>query len=149
MMATAFLGYILPWGQMSFWGATVITNIVGAIPTLGPRVVQWLWGGFAVGNPTLNRFFSLHYILPIIIAALSFIHLVLLHLRGSTNPVGTFVNNAKIPFYPYFVLKDALGFLLFSFLFLFVTLYTPNLLGHSDNYILANPIVTPAHIVPE
>jgi len=149
MMATAFLGYILPWGQMSFWGATVITNLISAIPYIGESVVYWLWGGFSVDNATLNRFFSLHYLLPFILVALVLVHLILLHEHGSNNPLGIPSSVDKIPFHPYYTVKDILGVV--SLLILFATLLynLPNLLGHPDNYIAANPLSTPAHIVPE
>nr|YP_010032391.1 cytochrome b [Schizocladia ischiensis]QOW07605.1 cytochrome b [Schizocladia ischiensis] len=149
MMATAFMGYVLPWGQMSFWGATVITNLFSAIPVAGDAIVQWLWGGFSVGNPTLNRFFSLHYLMPFVIAGLVFVHLALLHKDGSGNPLGANSSFSSIPFYPYFYVKDLLGFfLLLTSLSVFV-FFWPNSLGHPDNYIPADPLVTPAHIVPE
>jgi len=149
MMATAFMGYVLPWGQMSFWGATVITNLFSAIPVVGQHIVEWLWGGFTVDNPTLNRFFSLHYFLPFIIAGLSLVHLVLLHQSGSTNPVGVEVRSDFLPFYPYFYVKDLLGFFGLLIAFLFYIYYYPNDLGHPDNYIMADSIKTPPHIVPE
>jgi ubiquinol-cytochrome c reductase cytochrome b subunit len=149
MMATAFMGYVLPWGQMSFWGATVITNLFSAIPIIGQSIVELLWGGFSVGNPTLNRFFSLHYLMPFLIVGLVLIHLSLLHKDGSNNPLGINSNVDTIPFYPYFYVKDLFGFLIFLFVFSVLVFFYPNLLGHSDNYIPANPLVTPAHIVPE
>lgn len=149
MMATAFMGYVLPWGQMSFWGATVITNLFSAIPFVGQNIVEWLWGGFTVDNPTLNRFFSLHYFLPFIIAGLSLVHLILLHQSGSTNPVGVEVKSDFLPFYPYFYVKDLLGFFGLLIVFLFYVYYYPNDLGHPDNYIMADSIKTPPHIVPE
>jgi ubiquinol-cytochrome c reductase cytochrome b subunit len=149
MMATAFMGYVLPWGQMSFWGATVITNLFSAIPFVGSSIVEWLWGGFSVDNATLNRFFSLHYLLPFLIAALTITHLSLLHKDGSNNPLGINTNIDSISFYPYFYVKDLLSFLLLIALFSFFLFFYPNLLGHSDNYIPANPLVTPPHIVPE
>ncbi len=149
MMATAFMGYVLPWGQMSFWGATVITNLFSAIPYIGDSIVQLLWGGFSVDNPTLNRFFSLHYFVPFIIAGLAFLHLMLLHIPGSNNPLGINSVYDKVPFYPYFYVKDLFGFFMFVSLFSFFVIYAPNYLGHPDNYIEANPLVTPAHIVPE
>jgi ubiquinol-cytochrome c reductase cytochrome b subunit len=149
MMATAFMGYVLPWGQMSFWGATVITNLFSAIPFIGGSIVEWLWGGFSVDNATLNRFFSLHYLLPFVIAGLAIIHLSLLHNVGSSNPLGVTKSMTSISFYPYFYVKDMLAFFyLLFFLFVFVIFY-PGTLGHPDNYIPANPLVTPAHIVPE
>jgi quinol-cytochrome oxidoreductase complex cytochrome b subunit len=149
MMATAFMGYVLPWGQMSFWGATVITNLFSAIPVIGGSVVEWLWGGFSVDNATLNRFFSLHYLLPFLIVGMVLIHLSLLHQKGSNNPTGLNSNIDSIPFYPYFYVKDLFAFFIFLFIFSFFVYYFPNVLGHSDNYIPANPLVTPPHIVPE
>lgn len=149
MMATAFMGYVLPWGQMSFWGATVITNLFSAIPYIGGAIVEWLWGGFSVSNATLNRFFSLHYLMPFVIAAFTIIHLSLLHKDGSNNPLGVNSNVDYIPFYPYFYVKDLFSFFILAFLFSFFVFFYPNLLGHSDNYIPANPMSTPAHIVPE
>lgn len=149
MMATGFMGYVLPWGQMSFWGATVITNLFSAIPGIGNSIVQLLWGGFSVDNPTLNRFFSLHYLLPFLIVGVVLLHLVLLHQNGSNNPLGISSVFDRIPFYPYFYVKDLFGFLLFVLFFSFFVIYAPNYLGHPDNYIEANPLVTPAHIVPE
>jgi ubiquinol-cytochrome c reductase cytochrome b/c1 subunit len=151
MMATAFLGYLLPWGQMSFWGATVITNLFGAIPLVGEPIKTWLVGGFAVGNPTLNRFFSLHYLLPFIIAGVVVLHIWALHVPGNNNPLGVDVRDKQdtVPFHPYYTVKDGLAlsaFLIFYAVFVF---YAPNVLGHTDNYIPANPLVTPAHIVPE
>jgi len=149
MMATAFMGYVLPWGQMSFWGATVITNLFSAIPLVGGSIVEWLWGGFSVDNATLNRFFSLHYLMPFLIAGLTIVHLSLLNTVGSNNPLGINTNVDSIPFYPYFYVKDLFAFLiLIAFLSFFVFFY-PNALGHSDNYIPANSLVTPPHIVPE
>ena len=149
MMGTAFMGYVLPWGQMSFWGATVITNLATAIPLVGQPIVDWLWGGFTVGNATLNRFFSLHFLFPFLIAGLSLIHLALLHKDGSNNPLGVDTSVDKIPFYPYFIAKDLFAFFVFILIFSIFVLYFPNTLGHPDNYIPANPLVTPAHIVPE
>jgi ubiquinol-cytochrome c reductase cytochrome b subunit len=149
MMATAFMGYVLPWGQMSFWGATVITNLFSAIPFVGPSIVDWLWGGFCVDNATLNRFFSLHFVLPFLIAGLVIIHLALLHRDGSNNPLGISSLMDKISFYPYFYVKDLFSFMFFLFFFSFILFYFPNTLGHPDNYIMANPMSTPAHIVPE
>lgn len=149
MMATAFMGYVLPWGQMSFWGATVITNLFSAIPVVGPSIVEWLWGGFSVGNATLNRFFSLHYLLPFLIAGLVIIHLSLLHKVGSNNPLGINMNVEYAPFYPYYYVKDLFAFFAFAAFFAFFVFFYPNLLGHPDNYIPANPLSTPAHIVPE
>lgn len=149
MMATAFMGYVLPWGQMSFWGATVITNLFSAIPLVGSSIVEWLWGGFSVDNATLNRFFSLHYLMPFLIAGLTLIHLSLLHKEGSNNPLG--VNSAidTIAFYPYFYVKDLFSFLILVCIFSLFLFFYPNALGHADNYIPANPLVTPPHIVPE
>jgi quinol-cytochrome oxidoreductase complex cytochrome b subunit len=151
MMGAAFIGYVLPWGQMSFWGATVITNLLSAIPVVGDHIVKWIWGGFAVGDATLNRFFSLHYLLPFVIAVLVLVHLFLLHSVGSNNPTGLSAidDNAKIPFSPYFAVKDVAGFFTAMFLYFFLVFFEPDLLGHPDNYIQANPLVTPAHIVPE
>ena len=149
MMATAFMGYVLPWGQMSFWGATVITNLFSAIPVIGGSIVEWLWGGFSVDNATLNRFFSLHYLLPFVITALVFVHLALLHEEGSTNPISVDKNLDTISFYPYFYVKDLFFFFIFLGVFFLFVCFFPNVLGHSDNYIPANPLVTPAHIVPE
>nr|APX39808.1 cytochrome b [Gonioctena aegrota] len=149
VMATAFLGYVLPWGQMSFWGATVITNLVSAIPYLGTMIVQWIWGGFAVDNATLTRFFTFHFILPFIIAALVMIHLLYLHQTGSSNPLGTQSNIDKMPFHPYFTFKDLVGMLIMLFILIFLTLSNPYLLGDPDNFIPANPLVTPIHIQPE
>nr|YP_009178827.1 cytochrome b [Agasicles hygrophila]ALJ78622.1 cytochrome b [Agasicles hygrophila]ASO76778.1 cytochrome b [Agasicles hygrophila] len=148
-MATAFLGYVLPWGQMSFWGATVITNLMSAIPYLGNMLVQWIWGGFAVDNATLNRFFTFHFILPFIIFALMIIHLLFLHQTGSNNPLGSKSNLDKIPFHPYFTFKDIFGGLMMIFMLTFLTLWNPYLLGDPDNFIPANPMVTPVHIQPE
>ena len=148
MMGTAFMGYVLPWGQMSFWGATVITNLFSAFPLFGESLASWLWGGFSVGNPTLNRFFSLHFILSFAILGLVIVHLILLHEVGSSNPLSVYGSD-KIPFYPYFYVKDFFGFLVFLTFLLICVFWYPNLLGHPDNYIPANPLVTPAHIVPE
>nr|YP_010481803.1 cytochrome b [Vibidia duodecimguttata]UVU20937.1 cytochrome b [Vibidia duodecimguttata] len=148
-MATAFLGYVLPWGQMSFWGATVITNLLSAIPYLGNSVVIWLWGGFAVDNATLNRFYSFHFLLPFIIAAFIMIHLLFLHNTGSNNPLGTNSNLDKIPFHPYFSFKDILGFLILLFLLMNIIIINPYLLSDPDNFIPANPLSTPPHIQPE
>jgi ubiquinol-cytochrome c reductase cytochrome b subunit len=149
MMATGFMGYVLPWGQMSFWGVTVITNLFSAIPVVGPAIVEWLWGGFSVDNPTLNRFFSLHYLLPFIIAAVAGLHLVLLHQHGSNNPLGIDSSSYKISFYPYFYVKDLFSFLCFILFFSVFVYYYPNVLGHPDNYIQADPLKTPPHVVPE
>jgi NADH/F420H2 dehydrogenase subunit C len=149
IIATAFIGYVLPWGQISFWGATVITNLFSAIPVVGQPFVEWVWGGFSVDNPTLNRFFSLHYVLPFIIVALMITHLVLLHQDGSNNPLGVPGNKMIISFYPYFYVKDLFGFIFLMLIFSYFVFFSPNTLGHPDNYIRANPIATPAHIVPE
>lgn len=150
MMATAFIGYVLPWGQMSFWGATVITNLFSAIPLIGDSIVQWLWGGFSVDNATLNRFFSLHYLLPFAIAAGVLLHIAELHREGSNNPLGIHGKDVdKVTFYPYFYVKDFFFFWAFIFIFSYFVFMDPNVLGHPDNYIEANPMVTPAHIVPE
>lgn len=150
MMMTAFMGYVLPWGQMSFWAATVITNLFSAIPLVGEGIVTWLWGGFAVDNPTLNRFFSLHYLLPFVIVAMVFLHLVALHTHGSNNPLGIdLTRKDKIPFHPYYTVKDLFGIAVFLLVYLGFVFFAPDFLGHPDNYIPANPLVTPAHIVPE
>lgn len=149
MMATAFMGYVLPWGQMSFWGATVITNLFSAVPLVGKDIVDWLWGGFAVDNPTLNRFFSLHFTMPFVIAGVVLIHLVLLHEVGSNNPLGLTLKTENIPFYPYFYTKDLFGLMVLLLVFFTFIFYYPNTLGHPDNYIEANPMKTPLHIVPE
>lgn len=148
-IATAFLGYVLPWGQISFWGATVITNLVSAIPYLGNYIVQWIWGGFAVDNATLTRFFALHFILPFIVRALVIIHLLFLHQTGSRNPIGIKSNIDKIPFHPYFTFKDLVGFMIIIALLIILTLKIPYLLRDPDNFIPANPLVTPIHIQPE
>jgi len=149
MMATAFMGYVLPWGQMSFWGATVITNLFSAIPLVGKDIVDWLWGGFAVDNPTLNRFFSLHFTMPFVIVGAVLIHLILLHEVGSNNPLGLTLKTENIPFYPYFYTKDLFGLMVLFLVFFTFVFYYPNTLGHPDNYIEANPMKTPLHIVPE
>jgi ubiquinol-cytochrome c reductase cytochrome b subunit len=149
MAGIAFLGYTLPWGQMSFWGATVITNIVTSIPVVGEDIVAWIWGGFSINNNTLNRFFSLHYFLSIIVLGLSLLHLILLHEVGSTSPNGRKSNLDHTKFFPYFYLKDLSTFLFFLFFYLIIVFYAPNLFGHPDNYIRASALVTPAHIVPE
>jgi ubiquinol-cytochrome c reductase cytochrome b subunit len=148
MMATAFLGYVLPWGQMSFWAATVITNLFSAFPIVGDYVTQWLWGGFSVGNPTLKRFFVLHYLLPFIILSLVGLHLILLHRVGSGNPLGIDLVEV-IPFYPYFFIKDLAMFFFTIGIFFFFIGFAPHIFMHPDNNIIANPMVTPAHIVPE
>lgn len=148
-IATAFIGYVLPWGQISFWGATVITNLLSAIPYLGNDLVQWLWGGFAVDNATLTRFFSFHFLLPFIIAAITIIHLLFLHQTGSNNPLGINTNINKIPFHPYFTYKDLVGFFVIIFALILLCLVAPYILGDPDNFIPANPLVTPVHIQPE
>uniref|UniRef100_A0A1J0MJL2 Cytochrome b n=3 Tax=Ochotona TaxID=9977 RepID=A0A1J0MJL2_9LAGO len=149
VMATAFMGYVLPWGQMSFWGATVITNLLSAIPYIGTDLVQWIWGGFSVDKATLTRFFAFHFILPFIIAALVMVHLLFLHETGSNNPTGIISDADKIPFHPYYTIKDALGFLFLLTLLLSLVLFSPDLLGDPDNYTPANPLNTPPHIKPE
>lgn len=148
-IATAFLGYVLPWGQISFWGATVITNLVSAVPYLGNIIVQWLWGGFAVDNATLTRFFTFHFICPFIIFALVIIHLLFLHQTGSSNPLGLNINIDKISFHPYFSFKDLVGFIIIIIILVIITLIRPYILGDPDNFIPANPLVTPVHIQPE
>lgn len=150
MMATAFMGYVLPWGQMSFWGATVITNLFSAFPE-GENIVQWLWGGFSVDNPTLNKFFSLHYLLPFVIVGVTILHLVALHQFGSNNPLGIDRKGPEdsIPFHPYYTIKDLFGLGVFLLLYMYVVFFDPNLFGEPDNYIPASPLVTPPHIVPE
>lgn len=151
MMATAFIGYVLPWGQMSLWGATVITNLFSAIPLVGDSIVTLLWGGFSVDNPTLTRFFALHYLLPFVIFAVVFLHVWALHVTGSNNPLGIDTKGPQdtLPFHPYYTMKDTFGTLVFLLFFAYVIFFAPNMLGHPDNYIPANPLVTPAHIVPE
>ncbi len=149
MIITAFIGYVLPWGQMSFWGATVITSLASAIPVVGVDITHWLWGGFSVDNATLNRFFSLHYLLPFIIAGATIVHIAALHQYGSNNPLGTYAGVDKVTFYPYFYVKDLIGWVVFAVFFAVFVFFYPNVLGHPDNYIPANPMSTPAHIVPE
>nr|QRH19163.1 cytochrome b [Platanista gangetica] len=149
LMATAFVGYVLPWGQMSFWGATVITNLLSAIPYIGSTLVEWIWGGFSVDKATLTRFFAFHFILPFIILTLAIIHLLFLHETGSNNPTGIPSDTDKIPFHPYYTIKDTLGALILILTSLTLTLFTPDLLGDPDNYTPANPLNTPAHIKPE
>nr|QUE26651.1 cytochrome b [Ilythea japonica] len=149
VMATAFMGYVLPWGQMSFWGATVITNLLSAVPFIGTDLVQWVWGGFAVDNATLTRFFTFHFILPFIVLAMTMIHLLFLHQTGSNNPMGINSNIDKIPFHPYFTYKDIVGFMVMLLLLICLVLMDPYLLGDPDNFIPANPLVTPVHIQPE
>ncbi|UEM22013.1 cytochrome b/b6 [Skermanella mucosa] len=151
MMATAFMGYVLPWGQMSFWGATVITNLFSAFPIIGDHIVTWLWGGFSVDNPTLNRFFALHYLLPFVLLGVVFLHVAAVHVHGSNNPVGIDIKGPQdsLPFHPYFTIKDTFGLSIFLLVFAGFVFFAPNFMGHPDNYIPANPLVTPAHIVPE
>nr|YP_010481711.1 cytochrome b [Psychophora sabini]UVU20403.1 cytochrome b [Psychophora sabini] len=149
LMGTAFMGYVLPWGQMSFWGATVITNLLSAIPYLGNMLVNWIWGGFAIDNATLTRFYTFHFLLPFIILMMTIIHLLFLHQTGSNNPLGINSNLDKIPFHPFFTFKDLIGFIILMFFLIMLTLINPNLLGDPDNYIPANPLVTPVHIQPE
>nr|UAM92200.1 cytochrome b [Geosesarma penangense] len=149
IMATAFLGYVLPWGQMSFWGATVITNLFSAIPYIGKDLVQWIWGGFSVDNATLTRFFSLHFILPLMATAFSMIHILFLHQAGANNPLGISSQSDKLPFHPYFTFKDIVGFIMMLTMLLFLTLLYPYFLGDPDNFIPANPLMTPPHIQPE
>nr|YP_009045297.1 cytochrome b [Neptis soma]AHA03648.1 cytochrome b [Neptis soma] len=149
LMATAFMGYVLPWGQMSFWGATVITNLLSAIPYLGTMLVNWIWGGFAVDNATLTRFYTFHFLFPFIILMLTMIHLLFLHQTGSNNPLGINSNLDKIPFHPFFTFKDLIGFIILIMFLTFLSLINPYLLGDPDNFIPANPLVTPIHIQPE
>jgi ubiquinol-cytochrome c reductase cytochrome b subunit len=151
MMATAFMGYVLPWGQMSFWGATVITNLFSAIPFVGESIVTFLWGGFSVDNPTLNRFFSLHYLMPFVIAGVVVLHIIALHRFGSNNPIGIDAKGPQdtISFHPYYTIKDTVGIAMFLLLLAVAVFFFPNAMGHPDNYIPANPMQTPAHIVPE
>nr|YP_010627173.1 cytochrome b [Pandesma quenavadi]WBK26864.1 cytochrome b [Pandesma quenavadi] len=149
LMATAFMGYVLPWGQMSFWGATVITNLLSAIPYLGSMLVNWIWGGFSVDNATLTRFYTFHFLLPFIILMMTMIHLLFLHQTGSNNPLGLNSNYDKIPFHPFFSYKDLLGAIMLLFTLIMLTLTNPYLLGDPDNFIPANPLVTPEHIQPE
>ena len=152
MMATAFMGYVLPWGQMSFWGATVITNLFSAIPLVGESITTWLWGGYSVDNPTLTRFYALHYLLPFLIFGLIILHIWALHVPGNNNPIGIDVkknSNETMPFHPYMVMKDITALIFFVIIFFWFVFFAPNALGHPDNYIEANPLVTPPHIVPE
>nr|WHU53937.1 cytochrome b [Ctenotus superciliaris] len=149
VMATAFVGYVLPWGQMSFWGATVITNLLSAIPYIGTNLVEWIWGGFSVDNATLTRFFTFHFLLPFAIMGASILHLLFLHETGSNNPTGLASNTDKIPFHPYFSYKDLLGATLLLMVLLMLALFSPNLLGDPENFTPANPLVTPPHIKPE
>lgn len=148
-IATAFLGYVLPWGQIRFWGATVITNLLSAIPYIGQALVEWLWGGFAVDNATLNRFFALHFLIPFAIAGASILHLLFLHQTGSNNPIGINSDSQKIPFHIYYTIKDSVGFILLLFTLILISLYFPNILGDPENFLPANPLVTPTHIKPE
>lgn len=148
-IATAFIGYVLPWGQIRFWGATVITNLFSAIPYIGKTLVEWIWGGFAVDNATLNRFFAIHFVLPFIIAAVAIIHIIFLHQTGSNNPLGINPDRDRIPFHSYYSIKDALGYTIALSLFLIITLFIPDLLTDPENFIVANPLVTPIHIKPE
>jgi ubiquinol-cytochrome c reductase cytochrome b/c1 subunit len=151
MMATAFMGYVLPWGQMSFWGATVITNLFSAVPVVGEKIVTWLWGGYSVDNPTLNRFFSLHYLMPFMILGVVILHVWALHVVGQNNPTGIDIKSNKdtVPFTPYATVKDAFAAVLFMIFYAWFVFYIPNYLGHADNYVMADPLKTPAHIVPE
>nr|UEV86559.1 cytochrome b [Leucoma chrysoscela] len=149
VMGTAFMGYVLPWGQMSFWGATVITNLLSAIPYLGTMLVNWIWGGFAVDNATLTRFYTFHFLLPFIVMMMTMIHLLYLHQTGSNNPLGLNSNYDKIPFHPFFSFKDIMGAIILLFMLIILSLYNPYLLGDPDNFTPANPLVTPIHIQPE
>nr|UPL65790.1 cytochrome b [Anacestra spiniger] len=149
VMMTAFLGYVLPWGQMSLWGATVITNLLSAIPYLGIDIVNWLWGGYSVSNPTLTRFFTLHFLMPFIISAMVIIHLIFLHQTGSNNPMGLNSNYDKIPFHPYFSIKDLMGMMMMMFMLIMLITLEPQMLGDPENFIPANPLITPVHIQPE
>nr|AFX69397.1 cytochrome b [Pseudoxiphophorus diremptus] len=149
VMMTAFVGYVLPWGQMSFWGATVITNLLSAVPYMGDTLVQWIWGGFSVDNATLTRFFAFHFLFPFIVAAATLVHLVFLHETGSNNPIGLNSNTDKISFHPYFSYKDLLGFVFLLTMLVILSLFSPNLLGDPENFTPANPLVTPPHIKPE
>nr|YP_009000280.1 cytochrome b [Semisulcospira libertina]AHC70263.1 cytochrome b [Semisulcospira libertina] len=148
-MATAFLGYVLPWGQMSFWGATVITNLLSAVPYIGKMLVEWVWGGFAVDNATLTRFYSIHFLLPFIISAMSALHLLFLHETGSNNPLGLNSDGEKVPFHSYYSYKDLVGFVVLFIMLSFLVLFSPQLLTDPENFIPANPLVTPIHIQPE
>nr|YP_010274782.1 cytochrome b [Iheyomytilidicola lauensis]UJV31456.1 cytochrome b [Iheyomytilidicola lauensis] len=149
LMGTAFVGYVLPWGQMSFWGATVITNLLSAIPYIGITLVEWVWGGFAVDNATLNRFFAFHFVLPFILCAMTMIHIMMLHQTGSNNPLGIPTHNNLIPFHPYYSVKDMFGIMIFILLLFTISLFDPNMLSEPDNFLPANPLVTPEHIKPE
>lgn len=148
-MATAFIGYVLPWGQIRFWGATVITNLFSAIPYIGKILVEWMWGGFAVDNATLNRFFAIHFVLPFVIIAVAILHLLFLHQTGSNNPIGLECNSDRVPFHIYYSIKDALGYSVALSLFIILIIFSPNLLTDPENFLLANPLVTPVHIKPE
>nr|AYC65887.1 cytochrome b [Amyrsidea minuta] len=148
-MGTAFLGYVLPWGQMSYWGATVITNLISSIPYVGSMMVEWVWGGFSVNEPTLTRFFALHFFLPLFTSTLVMVHLYFLHLSGSSNPLGLAMNSDKITFHPFFSIKDLMGFVFFFFIFCFVCLYKSFMFMDHDNFIKADPMITPVHIQPE
>ena len=149
MMATAFIGYVLVFGSMSLWGCVVITNLLSAIPFVGQDIVEWIWGGYSVSNPTLNRFYSFHYLLPFILTGLIIVHLIALHIGGSNNPIGLDSNIDKLVFHPYYSIKDLFGYTIFILLYIYLIFFDPNWLGHSDNYIPANPLVTPTHIQPE
>nr|AGY31197.1 cytochrome b [Heterandria formosa]AGY31200.1 cytochrome b [Heterandria formosa] len=149
VMMTAFVGYVLPWGQMSFWGATVITNLLSAVPYVGDALVQWIWGGFSVDNATLTRFFAFHFLLPFVVAAATLVHLIFLHETGSNNPIGLNSNTDKISFHPYFSYKDLLGFIFLLTSLIALALFSPNLLGDPENFTPANPLITPPHIKPE
>nr|FAA04208.1 TPA: cytochrome b [Holtodrilus truncatus] len=148
-VATAFMGYVLPWGQMSFWAATVITNMMTTIPYIGKTMVEWIWGGFAIDNPTLNRFYTFHFILPFILMVLSMVHLLFLHQTGSNNPLGISSNSDKIPFHPYFTMKDMIGFIMAIMSLLIIVMFLPNYLNDPENFIMSNPSITPLHIKPE
>jgi ubiquinol-cytochrome c reductase cytochrome b subunit len=148
-IATAFIGYVLPWGQIRFWGATVITNLFSAIPYVGTILVEWIWGGFAVDNPTLNRFFAFHFILPFVLIALAVVHIIFLHQTGSNNPLGINCDSDRIPFHKYYSIKDLLGFLIVIPLFLSLLIFSPNLFTDPENFLIANPLTTPVHIQPE
>lgn len=149
IIATAFLGYVLPWGQISFWGATVITNLFSAVPYIGTDLVQWIWGGFAVDNATLVRFFAFHFVLPFLAAAVVMVHILFLHQMGANNPLGVCRDTDKVPFHPYFTFKDLVGFVVMRAALVLLTLLGPYFLGDPDNFIPANPLVTPPHIQPE
>jgi ubiquinol-cytochrome c reductase cytochrome b subunit len=148
-IATAFIGYVLPWGQIRFWGATVITNLFSAIPYFGTALVEWIWGGFAVDNATLNRFFALHFILPFVLIALAIVHLVFLHQTGSNNPLGINRDSDRVPFHKYYSIKDALGYIIVLTVFFIILIFSPNLFTDPENYLIANPLTTPVHIQPE